>query len=117
LPTRDKQEVTRTARDMAAKRRRMFSESDSDAASGSDDDDGKGKKTDKKTKDPFEFKVPNERARTADGRRRKKRFWTDEEIELLLEGVRTYVFLPLSLCVCVCVCVCASFVFVLWPGR
>ena len=76
-----------------------------------EDDRGKIKRATKKLKrDPYEFKVPGERARLAGGRR-KKRFWTDDEIELLLEGVRTYVIITMRVVVVSCVscvsCACA----------
>lgn len=91
LKTRDKQEVIRAAR-ATVRRRKITSESESDNEREAEDDDDEGKKkraTKKVKRDPYEFKVPGERARLAGGRR-KKRFWTDDEIELLLEGVRTH---------------------------
>lgn len=91
LKTRDKQEVIRAAR-ATVRRRKITSESESDNEREAEDDDNEGKKkraTKKVKRDPYEFKVPGERARLAGGRR-KKRFWTDDEIELLLEGVRTH---------------------------
>jgi hypothetical protein len=105
LKTRDKQEVIRAAR-ATVRRRKITSESESDNEREAEDDDDEGKKkraTKKVKRDPYEFKVPGERARLAGGRR-KKRFWTDDEIELLLEGVRTYALITVHVVVVCRVC-------------